>query len=119
MPERARNLWTLTFSPVVWAAHFLIAYGTTAVICAKGGDPLAARWTIAAASVVALVLIGIVALRSWRQWDFAEDHAHVHDRPTHEHRSQFLGHAGVLLSIVSAIGVIYVSLPAAFIESCL
>ncbi len=119
MPERARNLWTLTFSPVVWATHFLVVYCTTAVICAKGGDPLAARWVIAAASALALVLIGIVGLRSWRQWDYLDDHHHVHGGATHEDRREFLGHAGVLLSIVSAIGVVYVSLPAAFIASCL
>jgi hypothetical protein len=35
LPEANESLWLLVASPVIWAAHFLLCYGTAAVWCAK------------------------------------------------------------------------------------
>ena len=35
LPEARESLWVLAASPSVWVAHFLLAYCTAAVWCAK------------------------------------------------------------------------------------
>ena len=67
---------------------------------------------------LALLAIGFVGWRAWRQWDYTDDWDYVHGKCTDEHRREFLGHAGLLLAVVSAIGVIYVSLPALLTGVC-
>ena len=37
--EKNQSLWLLTASPVMWAAHFLLSYGTASVWCAKVAGP--------------------------------------------------------------------------------
>ena len=120
--EEADSIWRITFAPLVWALHFVISYGATAVWCAKlagPGEPIPfLRMGIAALTAVALVMIARVGWRAWRQWDFTDDWDYVHDQGVSEDRHEFLGHAAFLLAIVSFIAVIYVAMPALFIESC-
>lgn len=117
--DRHSSLWHMIAAPVVWALHFCVVYGWTAVTCARTGDADTARLGIAAATVVAMVLIVVIGWRAWKQWDYTDDYDYVHDAPTEEHRREFLGHAGWLLAIVSAIGVMFVASPAYFIGTCL
>lgn len=116
----ATSLWRITFSPLIWAVHFVTAYGATALICAKTAPAtvLALRLGIGIGTIVALVAIVWLGWRSWRQWDLIQDREWENDAGTDEDRHQFLGHAAFLLSIISFIGVVYVSLPALLIESC-
>ena len=120
--EEADSIWRITFAPLVWALHFVTSYGATAVWCAKlagPGEPIPfLRLGIAALTAVALAMIAWVAWRAWRQWDFTVDWDYVHDQGASEDRHEFLGHAAFLLAIVSFIGVVYVAMPALFIESC-
>ncbi|MCQ0970471.1 hypothetical protein MLD63_08555 [Paracoccus sp. TK19116] len=118
-PNRYSSLWHMIAAPVVWAVHFCAVYGGTALVCARMDAPGLARIGIAAASVVALGLIWWIGRRAWRQWDYASRANRTHGGPRAEDRREFLGHSAWLLAIVSAIGVIFVSLPALFIESCL
>ncbi|MFN3208070.1 MAG: hypothetical protein ACE369_03550 [Roseovarius sp.] len=106
-------------APTVWTLHFAIIYAITAVDCSKTGTPDVARPAILMLTILALALIGLIAWRAWVQWDYPDDQDYVHDKPTIEDRREFLGHAGFLLSIVSAIGVIFVAMPALFIGTCL
>ena len=119
MSPREKSLWHMVAAPVVWALHFVCVYGWTAVTCANTGAAADARVGVAALTVIALAIIVFVAWRAWRQWDYADDWDYEHEAPTDEHRREFLGHAGWLLAIVSAVGVVYVALPAVFIGSCL
>lgn len=118
-PFRHKSIWHMVLAPTIWSVYFAAVYALTAIDCAKTGTPDLAQKGILVLTVVALAAIGAIGWRSWRQWDYLTDYDYVHDKPTVEHRREFLGHAGFLLSIVSVIGVIFVALPAVFIRSCL
>lgn len=116
---RDRSLWHMIAAPLVWSLHFVAVYAWTATVCAKAGDAGLARTGIlvgTAAALIAIVAIGWVA---WRQWDYTDDWDYVHDKPTEEHRREFLGHVGALLALISAIGVVFNASPAVFIGNCL
>jgi hypothetical protein len=119
--ESNQSLWLLALSPAVWSVHFLTAYVTAAVWCAKLPTRAASLWTvrlaIAAYTVVALGLIAVVGYRAYRRHTTGAS-ALPHDADTPADRHRFLGFATLLLSGLSAIGVIYSVLPALFIRSC-
>lgn len=117
--EEAESLWRITLAPVTWVAHFVTSYALTSVICAKAPDRLdAARFGLAAATVLALAVILWLGLRAWRQWDLRNSGDFSNALGEAEDRHQFLGHAAVLLAIISAIGVIYGALPVLLLDSC-
>ncbi|HET7410064.1 MAG TPA: hypothetical protein VFJ13_07670 [Paracoccaceae bacterium] len=120
--EERDSIWRIAFGPLIWAVHFILTYGGTSVVCFKLFDqPWAMpflRGSILAITVLALAGIGIVAWRSWQRWDYLDDYDYEHDRAVEEHRHEFLGHAAFLLAVLSGVGVIYVALPAAFMDSC-
>lgn len=118
-PYRHKSIWHMIAAPIVWAIHFALVYAWSALSCARWGEESDARLGVLLLTLVALVAIVVIGWRSWRQWDYLTDYDHVHDQPTTEHRREFLGHAGWLLSIVSAIGVTFVAAPAFYIRSCL
>lgn len=122
LAEEADSLWLITFAGSIWAVHFLVCYCATAVICAKfGGDAAAIhmlRMALGGFTLLALAGIGFVGWRSWVQWDFLDDWDYEHKLSEDEDRHEFLGHASFLLSIISFIGVIYVSFPVLFLETC-
>lgn len=112
-------LWRITLPPTIWAVHFVLSYGGAAVWCAKEGEihgVTFARISILGLMVVALAAIGWLARRSIRRWRPHEKHPNDLSHPEGRHR--FLGHAAFLLCIISAIGVVYVSMPALFMETC-
>jgi hypothetical protein len=116
--EKQENLWLLVAAPVIWGAHFLLAYCTAAVWCAKLPDsPGGMRITIAVYTVAALAGIAITGWSGWRMHRFGESER-PHDFDSREDRHRFLGFARLLLSGLSAIAVIYATLPAVFLGSC-
>ncbi|MDS9468889.1 hypothetical protein RGQ15_15085 [Paracoccus sp. MBLB3053] len=118
MAHRHRSLWHMIIPPVIWALHFVGVYGWGAIVCAKAAPYVWARGGIVAMTAVALVLILWQAVLAWRQWDFLDDGDHVHEHPTATARREFLGHAGLLLAIVSFIAVAFVTLPVLFVGDC-
>ena len=116
--EEQASLFRITFGPLIWALHFLACYGLVAVACAKGADIAMVRILLLLGSVVALGGIGWVGYGAFRQWNVVETGDFVHRRGHAEDRHHFLGHAAFLLSIISAIGVIFVSLPLVMIGGC-
>lgn len=121
LPEKSESLWILTAAPTLWAAHFLLCYGTAAVWCAKfiGPDGLlgGARMAIAVYTVIALAGIGVIGWLGFRRHSFGTETA-PHDFDTREDRHRFLGFATLLLSGLSAVATLYVALAAVFIGSC-
>jgi hypothetical protein len=120
VPDR-HSLWLLTISPTIWAAHLLLSYITAAVWCAKfvatGG--LLAGVQTAVLWYTALALIGIALIG----WEGFRRHRHgtettTHDLDTREDRHRFLGFATVLLSGLSAVGVVYAALAAQYFDTC-
>lgn len=120
--EEADSLWLITLACSTWAIHFVICYGAAAFVCAKwSSDPgmiTNMRVGLGIITVLALGGVSYIGWRSWVQWDFLDDYDYEHDLAEEEHRHEFLGHASFLLSIISFIGVIYVSLPILFLETC-
>jgi hypothetical protein len=121
LSERRESLWRLAASPAIWAAHFLVSYGTAAVWCAKYAlpdEPLTpVQLIIAVLTAAALVPIAIIG------WDGYQRHRLPggrlpHDADTAADRHRFLGFATVLLSGLSAVAILYVSLAVVFIRTC-
>lgn len=116
--EESASLMRITLGPLVWAGHFLLCYASVALVCAKGWPVEGLRLALLAASLAALAAIGWLGWRAFRQWDvlrtgdFSNPEGHAEDR------HQFLGHAAFLLAAVSAIGVVYVTLPILMIGVC-
>jgi hypothetical protein len=121
LPEKKESLWLLTISPVIWAAHLLLCYGTGAIWCAKvvgtGGSLAPIRVTIFFYTLTALIAIGIVGWIGYRRHSLAGADL-PHDDDTPEDRHRFLGFATLLLSALSAVAVVYAGLVAVFIRSC-
>lgn len=119
--ERRDSLWWLAAGPGLWAAHFLLSYGTAALWCARvaGRDgPLGgARAAIAGYTAAALLGIAAVGWRGWRRHRFGTA-AVPHDFDTRADRHRFLGFATFLLAGLAALATIYVALAAVFIGTC-
>ena len=120
--EEQASLVRITFGPVVWMIHFILSYAGTAVFCAKLDAPAQAiawlRGGIGAATLLALGVIAWLGWRSWRQWRTGNEDIWEDPAATSEDRHQFLGHAALLLAVISFIGVVYTALPAIFSASC-
>jgi hypothetical protein len=121
LPEEHESLWTLTASPLLWAAHFLLCYLTAAVWCAKLAGPNGAlggaRGAVAVYTALALLGIGSTGWRAYRRHRFGSTTG-SHDFDSREARHSFLGFATLLLSGLSAVATLYVALAAVFIGSC-
>jgi hypothetical protein len=119
--ERRQSLWLLTFSPAIWAIHFLVSYAAAAVWCgpvqAQGGGTGPLPLFVSGTALIALAGIGLTGLAGWRKHSYG-DEAPPHDRDTPEDRHRFLGFATVLLSALSAIATVYVSISVLLIRSC-
>lgn len=119
--EANQSLWLLVLSPCIWAIHFVLCYGTASVWCAKvvarDESLYPVRAAIAAYTTVAFVGIAIVGWMGHRRHRLG--HAELpHDADTPEDRHRFLGFAAVLLSVLSAIAVLFVGLVAVFFDVC-
>ena len=115
------SLWLLTIAPTIWAAHLLLCYVTAAIWCAKFVGPGGALGGIRTAIVwyTAVALIGI----AWIGWEGLRRHRHgteatTHDLDSVDDRHRFLGFATLLLAGLSAVGVLYAVLAAAYFETC-
>ena len=119
--EEEQSLWILAVSPAIWSVHFLVSYITVAIWCAKvvGRDGMlgASRTAVIVYTIVALAGIGVTLWRGYRKHTFGSATV-PHDFDTPEDRHRFLGFATLLLSILSAVGVVYVALTLIFIETC-
>lgn len=121
-PPRERfSLWLITFSPTIWAVHFVLCYMATAVWCAKvagrDGELGDIRIAIGVLTLLALIGIGLTGWKGWRHHSFGHATA-PHDFDTPEDRHRFLGFSTLLLSGLSFVATIFVALCVAFIRSC-
>ena len=115
------SLWLLTVAPTIWAAHLLLSYITAAIWCAKFVGPGGALGGIRTAiwwyTGVALVGIAVMALEGFRRHSYGTETT-THDLDSAEDRHRFLGFATLLLSGLSAVGVVYAALAANYFETC-
>lgn len=115
------SLWLLTIAPTIWGGHLLVCYTTAAIWCAKfvppGGRLGAIRSVVLVSTVVALAGIGAIGWIGFRRHSYGTE-ATTHDLDTAEDRHRFLGFATLLLSGLSALGVIYAAVAAQYFETC-
>lgn len=116
------SLWIMVAAPCVWAAHFLLSYWIAAVWCAKAGAEFASldpvRPWILGLTVAAWVAIALLARHAVRRYggqllideDLTED--------TEPERERFLGHATLLLAALSALAVLFDTIPALVFDRC-
>ncbi len=116
------TLWHVIAAPIVWSVHFLVCYIWAAIHCEKAGrDALLvpAQTGIYVVTGVALVLIGLNTVRFWRTYQRSvTDGDFDFEANTVEERHRFLGHASIMLSVLSAVAVIYVAIPALLLSTC-
>jgi hypothetical protein len=119
--EKNQSLWLLMASPMIWAAHFLLSYGTASVWCAKVADPGGSlggvRVAIVIYTFVAFAGIGITGRIGYRRHSHGEASV-PHDDDTPEDRHRFLGFSTLLLSALSAVAVLYAALVVFFFRNC-
>jgi hypothetical protein len=120
--EDRESLWMLTISPLIWAAHFVLSYIGAAIWCGNLEDRRGAlgpaNSAIVGLSIVALIGISITGWRGWRRHKYGGGEK-PYDKDTAEDRHRFLGYATVLLSALSAVAVVYSTLVAMVVRSCL
>jgi len=119
--EKRESLWWLAVAPSLWAAHFFSCYVAVALWCekvvARDGLLGVTRWLVAGLTVATLVGIYATGRHAYRRHSF-QNAPIPHDFDTPEDRHRFLGFAGLLLSILSAIAVVYVALPFGLVATC-
>lgn len=119
--EQKESLFQIILSPIVWAIHFMACYLTAAIWCAKMAEStdsfITVRLAIATYTAIALPCIAAIGYSAFRRHRYRGGEP-PHDAPTSVDRHRFLGLAGVLLSSLSAVAVIYAALAAVFIGSC-
>ena len=115
------SLWLLTIAPSIWAVHLLLSYVTAAVWCSKAvgfGGPLGSvRGAIVWYTAIALAGIAVVGWEGFRRHSYGTE-ATTHDLDSREDRHRFVGFATLLLSGLSALGVLYAALAAQYFETC-
>jgi hypothetical protein len=116
------DLWRVIISPSLWALHFLACYVAAAIYCEKAGRdaPLDdIRLLVIVATALALGGIFWSTIGLWRVHDRSltdNDFEYEHNTPEERHR--FLSHVALMLSVLSAVAVIYVTIPMLYLESC-
>jgi hypothetical protein len=121
------SLFRIAIAPTIWAAHFLASYVAAAIYCARYATEMQAilpfRVVVLALGAVALAGIAWTGVAAFRQWnvDAQRDAREVAIDLVEEEegRHEFLGHAALLLSVISFIGVVYTALPVLVIPSCI
>lgn len=115
------SLVSLIVGPLVWSAHFLIVYLSTAITCAKGFFEVnvmgmgIAPLVVAAATLLALALIVDGALLAYRRCSEPGRNA----RPSPDNGSRrFMAHTALLLYGLSLLAIIWEALPVFLITSC-
>jgi hypothetical protein len=119
--EGKETLLAITLGPMIWVIHFSASYLTNAIYCAKfadeSGDASFVQNAIYLYTAIALPLVGAVAWYSYRRHRY-DDSPPPHDGDSREDRFRFLGYASFLLSILSAIAILFTALVAVFIGTC-
>ena len=116
------DLWRVIAAPAAWALHFIFVYGFTAVYCEKAGRGASLNMptvVIVAATLVALAAIGWSTHRLWRVRGRSltdDDFEFEHNTPEERHR--FLSHVALMLCVLSAVAVLYVTIPMLYLSTC-
>lgn len=132
-PKRAHNeveretghgtdLWRVIAAPVIWALHFLFCYVYAAVYCEKAGRNASLdhpTLVVIIATLVALAGIGRSTRHIWRvRARSLTDNDFEFEHNTPEERHRFLSHVALMLCVLSAVAVLYVTIPMLYLSTC-
>lgn len=116
------DLWHVIAAPVIWALHFLFCYIYGAVYCEKlGRDASLEQPTLVVigATLVALAGIAWSAHRIWQvRARSLTDNDFEFEHNTPEERHRFLSHVALMLCVLSAVAVLYVTIPMLYLSTC-
>jgi len=116
------DLWQVIAAPIIWALHFLFSYVYAAIYCEKAGRDAslaAPTLVISGAAALALLLIGLSGYQLWQVRARSltdDDFEFEHNSPEERHR--FLSHVALMLCLLSAVAVLYVTIPMLYLSSC-
>ena len=129
--RRARRTWVVFLAgPVTWFAHFMVVYVVVEAGCTGEGaglalfdPPVPKIVTLAATAVAALACLGFAAwaYRWWRAGpsDSSDSQAGASSRAAGFDDSRGpMAFAGLLLSLLSFVAVLFVGLPALVLPTC-
>lgn len=116
------SLWVMIAAPSVWAAHFLLSYWIAAIWCAKLAAPAGSlgpvRLAVAGLAVAALAALALLARHAVRRYRGKLFIRGEITEPSESGRARFLGHATLLLCALSAVAVLFDTVPAMVFETC-
>jgi hypothetical protein len=116
------DLWRVIAAPIVWALHFLFCYVYAAIYCEKTGRGASLdqpTLVVIGATVVALGLIGLSTRHIWRvRARSLTDNDFEFEHNTPEERHRFLSHVALMLCVLSAVAVLYVTIPMLYLSTC-
>jgi hypothetical protein len=97
------------YGPVIWAVHFFIVYGAESLVCMGASSPASVmRWTVFAATAIALIVIAVLYVRSVRTGRVGDVGA-----------QRFLGSVAGWLVMLSAAAIVAVTAAAMHLSACL
>ncbi len=107
----SRTFLLMLAGPIIWAVHFVFIYSVHGVICARpallgtwAGVP-AASWIIMAASLLALAAMALI-------------YRHLRTRMPHIGSPGFFPWLAGALSLISAVAVIWETIPILWLPAC-
>jgi hypothetical protein len=118
-PDAPDRLWVPVVAPLIWSTHFTISYIWAAMACGRFAAQAAGSLepALIVMTVLALVAIGILFLRAFRQLNYQ-----LPDRPnddgTAEDRNRFMSYTTMLLAGMSWIGTLFVGVSATAVGGC-
>ena len=116
------DLWRVIAAPIIWSLHFLFSYVYAAVYCEKLGRDASLQHptlVVLGATAVALAGIGWSTHRIWRvRARSLTDNDFEFEHNTPEERHRFLSHVALMLCILSAVAVLYVTIPMLYLTTC-
>ncbi|MGB6102324.1 MAG: hypothetical protein WBF88_00555 [Pusillimonas sp.] len=107
----SRTLLFLLAGPIIWAGHFVFIYAVHGLTCARpaphgawAGLPLSS-WIILGASLLALISMSLIYLR-------------LRKRMPHIGNPRFLPWLAGTLSLLSALAIIWETIPVLLLPAC-
>lgn len=118
-----RMVWVLFLAgPVLWFAHFMAVYLLAETVCAVDGTDTRllgfrpVSFVTLAATAGAIIATGLLAGRAYRQWQGRRDP--TSDWLAGDDLNPGLELAGALLGILFITAILFVGVPAAFLDPC-